>query len=111
MASQPDLATLTAETFEPHVGSVFTIVAGEDRREIRLDRVEAKPQLMEGATNPDGTPFYKRTPFVLTFSGPAAELFGQSTFEVHHEVLGVMPLFIKPFAEDGTTSYYESFFT
>lgn len=108
MSGDLDLRTATAATFQPHVGSVFTIVAGEERRDLRLQRVEEKSHLMEGACHPDGSPFYQRSPFALVFTGPAEELFGQASFEVHHESLGVVILFIKPFAEQDGLVYYEA---
>ena len=98
------------ENFAPHVATIFTIISGAERREIRLDRVDAKPELTKGAKNPDGTDFYTRVPFSLTFSGPRNELFGQALFEIHHEVLGVMQMFVKPFAEDRERAYYEAVF-
>ena len=106
-----DLRTVTAQDFAPHLGSTFTIVAGNERREIRLERAEEQGHLMEGATKPDGTPFFARTPFSLVFTGPSDELFGQATFEVHHETLGMLTLFIKPYGEQDETIYYESIFS
>ena len=37
-------------------GDGLSLLAGEERRELTLEKVEEKPHLMEGATNPDGTP-------------------------------------------------------
>lgn len=108
MAGEVDLRTTPAAVFQPHVGSLFTFVSEETRRELRLDRVEEKPHLMEGAVNPDGSPFYQRAPFALVFSGPRDELSGQASFEVRHAALGSMILFVKPFGEQGDTVYYEA---
>jgi hypothetical protein len=106
-----DDEAMTAETFKEHVGTVFSIVAGDDRREIQLDRVEEKPELMKGAKKPDGSDFYTSPPFSLTFSGPRDELFGQALYDVEHAVLGRMMLFVKPFGEDDQKAYYESVFS
>lgn len=102
---------MTAETFTKHVGSIFTIIAGEDRREIHLEKATAKPELMEGAKNPDGSDFYQRAPFTLSFSGPQDELFGQELYQVEHPLLGTMTLFLKPYWEGSGKAYYESIFS
>ena len=107
----PSSRQLTAETFAGHEGSTFTIVAGEERRELRLKAVEPHPRLLASARNPDGTPIDLPMPFSLKFSGPREELFGQATFEIEHAVLGRLVIFVKPFAEHGDRAYYESIFS
>lgn len=101
---------MTADKFTPHVATVFTIVAGEERREIVLDRVETRPELARGAKNQDGSDFFERVPFSLVFSGPREELFGQALFEIRHVTLGTMQLFVKPFTADDEKAYYEAVF-
>jgi hypothetical protein len=76
------LAALTAATFQPHVGSVFTAAAAAAT--LTLVDVEVGPE-REGAS---------RVPFTLTFTSPTP--FPQGTYALDHPELGVLDVFLVP---------------
>lgn len=82
-----DLASVTAETFRPHVGSTFTVAAGGATVEISLLSV------VEVATH---VPLRRRG-FTLTFGGgDPARILPQATYLVRHAELGEMEIFVVP---------------
>ena len=98
------LDQLTIESFEPHVGSSFWVeFPNGNKVELRLDRA-AKVMESEAAR-------LARHPFSLFFVGPRSFLLQQRMYDVSHDVLGRMPLFIVPIREDAETYLYEAVFT
>jgi len=93
---------LTIQSFEPHVGTGFTIHTDE-RNEV-LTLTEATPGKF---SYPGG-----REPFSLTFNGSSNDLMLHSQMVVlQHPVMGELHIMISPLGrnEDGTF-YYEAVF-
>lgn len=87
-----DLADVNAVSiFAPHVGSEFRIEAGPGTT-VRATLVEAEPYSQRDTAN-DGA---SRAPFSLLFEIGDAEALPQSTYTVHHDALGAVPLFLVP---------------
>lgn len=82
------LDTLTADTFEPHRGSTFTADLPEDHDPLPLELVEISALAIEGSGG--------RQQFCLLFRGPAAPILEQQTWNLHHDDLGELPLFLVP---------------
>lgn len=99
-----DLAELTAELFEPHVGEPFAVrPAGQP--ELRLELTLTDARLLPDASSGDG-----RAPFVLTFTGPAETLLTQQIVPLEHASLGRLELFLVPLALDAGGARYEAVF-
>jgi hypothetical protein len=97
------LAQLTAESFEPHVGSSFWVEFPTGGKvELRLTRV-AKVMESEAAR-------LDRHPFSLFFIGPKSYLLQQQTYHITHEQLGALDIFIVPVGQDAQTYQYEAVF-
>ena len=94
-----DLATATLETFEPCVGDVFALGAGDASAEIVLHSALALGEWPGG-----------RRPFSLTFRGPAEPL-PQATYGLEHAELGAFDLFIVPIGHDDAGIIYEAVIT
>jgi hypothetical protein len=97
------LDQLTAETFEPHVGTSFWVEFPNDAKvELRLTRA-AKVMESEAAR-------LERHPFSLFFEGPKSFLLKQHTYHVAHEKLGAMDVFLVPVGQTAETYQYEAVF-
>jgi hypothetical protein len=92
--AQPDL---TADVFEPHRGSDFRVRSGDGAGTLlRLDDVQ------RFATQP-GAP--RADPFSLTLSGSPPVL-AQRTFDLEHDELGTLDVFLVPIEiVDGRVRY------
>ena len=95
-----DLEQLTAATFEPHVGTTFTIEAAPAGVPLVLESVTTL------ADRPGG-----RDPFSLLFRGPAEPLLPQSIQRLEHAELGALEMFIVPLGCDAGQTRYEAIFT
>ena len=95
-----DLEQLTAATFEPHVGTTFTIEVAAERVPLVLESVATL------ADRPGG-----RDPFSLLFRGSAEPLLAQSIRRLEHAELGVLEIFIVPLAPDRGGARYEAIFS
>ncbi len=79
-----ELATATADTFRPHVGSKFRLTAaGTKPVDTTLVQVVSTP--------PDG----RTDAFILLFRSPTPPI-GQDTYRVEHATLGSFSLFLVP---------------
>ena len=91
-----DLATLTPEQFDPHVGTRFAVNDVADVLELvavaRLNSPSPRPQ-----------------PFSLTFASRTHTL-TQSTFRLTHAVLGTFDVFLVPLQPDARGGLYEAVF-
>ena len=94
-----DLATVTCETFEPHVGDAFVIA---EPVQIELELAEAR----SAGEWPGG-----REPFRLLFHGPRDPLLAQSIYRLEHAQLGALEIFIVPIGRDDQSTTYEAIFT
>jgi hypothetical protein len=100
------LGEMTIETFQPHVGSMFTVRSG-DGREVSLMLVRVN-RVMENVHSKK----LKREPFALYFATPETVFLPQQTYSFSHPELGSdMPIFIVPIAREEGKYLYEAVFT
>ena len=78
---------LTAATFEPHIGTVFTIANDDGDVPLTLASVHREPE-QPHAPRPD--------PFSLTFTAPEGYGFTQGMFTLRHDALGTLDIFLIP---------------
>ncbi|PXA84559.1 hypothetical protein DMC47_39980 [Nostoc sp. 3335mG] len=96
------LDTLTADSFEPHVNTGFTV--SMDGYDDVLTLVAVERGKAAGAA--------AREPFNLTFHGARTDMhFNQNVLPFEHPVLGRIEIFAGPFGknEDGTFRYSATF--
>jgi hypothetical protein len=98
------LEQLTAESFEPHVGTSFWVEFPTGGKvELRLTRT-AKVMESEAAR-------LVRHPFSVFFIGPKSYRLEQSIYHLTHPAMEAMDLFIVPVGHDAQTYQYEAVFT
>lgn len=97
------LETLTHESFEPHVGTEFTVSVGEYDDVFTLTEVSARKPI----------PGFERVPFALIFQGTRTDLFFNSqALEFRHPVMGTIAMMMSPLGPDQTGAYrYEVVFS
>jgi hypothetical protein len=101
--SARDLAAMSAGDFAPHVGEPFVLTrAGAPALELVLAAAEDLPA---SGSSPSG-----RTPFALTFDGPAEPLLAQQIVPLEHPSLGRLELFVVPVAHGAGGARYEAVF-
>jgi hypothetical protein len=101
-----ELSEVTADTFHPHIGSTFTVLFADGAKlDLKLEDVSVL-QLRKLI------PRLKRDTFGIYFAGPKDLAFPQGTYDVQHDVLGTMTLFLVPKGRrsDGGFSF-EAIFT
>jgi hypothetical protein len=89
--------TLTADSFEPHLGTQFAINV-EGHEEV-LTLVEVERQKIPSDT---------RAPFTLTFHGSLTDaMYESQMLPLDHAAMGRLELFVSPFGQnaDGTYRY------
>ena len=94
---------LTPATFEPHVGTSFSVQVG-DGVEIQmvLDSVQRQAPRSHGD---------RTEPFSLLFSGPPSAPLPQTTYTLKHPELGALAIFLVPIGPDETgRQRYEAVF-
>lgn len=91
------MAGLTVDTFRPHVGTVFTLLAGDEVR-VPLELVSAEAPGEEG------------TRFALEFQGPGDPAYAQATVTLEHPALGTLQIFVVPVARDAEGTRYQAIF-
>lgn len=94
------LATANADTFRPYLGTTFRVDADGAAILVTLTDVRA--------SQPGNGP--RREPFSLIFSGPATPLLPQRTYDMTHEKLEPMAIFLVPVAADAQCVQYEAVF-
>lgn len=100
------LDELTVDSFKPAVGSKFALNAGDDTKvELELVDAQANPP-HEGAEQGPS----ERTPFTLTFRGPAEPILPQQIYPLEHGELGELEIFIVPLGVDASGARYEAIF-
>ena len=90
--------TLTHESFEPHVGSGFTIRTNEHDEVLTLTKVDPGKRYMEGG----------RQSFALVFEGSSNDLLIHSQLvKLDHSEMGDLSIMISPVGrnDDGTFRY------
>lgn len=89
-----DLATATADTFRPHVGSRFRLQrSGQRALDLTLSAVNQRPAADDGTDS-----------FSLLFSAAQTAGLGQATYQLDHSVLGSFNLFVVPVGTGGLTA-------
>lgn len=97
-----DLATVTRETFDAHVGTRFTMHVAEGRTlELELVGTQALP------TRPGAG----RASFLLRFRASDGTHVPQRTYALEHPVLGPLEIFLVPSGPDGTGMRYDAVFS
>jgi hypothetical protein len=91
-----DLGSLTADDFEPCRGERFTVGAVA----VTLAAVDRM-----------GRRSGHRDPFSLLFRGPAAPVLPQGGYQLEHQALGRLELFLVPIGADADAVTYEAIFT
>ena len=94
---------LTPATFEPHVGTDFSIeVGGGVEIQMVLDSVRRQAPRSHGD---------RTEPFSLLFSGPTGAPLPQATHTLKHPELGALAIFLVPIGPDETgRQRYEAVF-
>lgn len=111
------LATATAETFEPSVGTAFSVTVpvffqetGEvEERTLALTLAEVRRS--RGDTGRRMTTETSRSPFALTFVGPADVALAQHIYGLQHPEMGQLGIFLVPVGIDATGRLYEAVFS
>lgn len=96
------LESLIRESFLDHVGSVFSVQAGERTLAFRLVEVKA---LVTAAGEQR-----QRQPFSLFFLGPADVLLRQQIVPLEHAALGRLEIFLVPIGREPEGYKYEAVF-
>lgn len=91
---------LTLETFQPLIGSVFTVALAEGGLGLVLSEVQSL-----------GHKTVAREPFSLLFHGPLAPVLPQQTYALEHLALGQQEIFLVPLGPDAIGMRYEAVFT
>ena len=101
---KPVLETCTMETFQPHIGEIFRIVVDDEwQLHVALTRVD--PWGPEAGRGRD------RAPFSLIFHGAMESFLPQRIYQVEHETMEPMELFLVPIGPDEYGMRYEAVFT
>src|SRR5688572_29002785 len=98
------VSALTYETAQTCVGQKFQIrFEGGSTMDLNLEHVEL---LMEKHINPR----MKRDSFSMQFRGPMEPALRQSTYQVHHQALGMLTIFLVPLSRGADGYLYEAVF-
>jgi hypothetical protein len=100
VSNSPDLTELTLEHFRPLVDQEFGLRAADVELELRLD--EAVPS---GHARP-GT----RQPFSLIFTAASSAMLPQGIYQVEHDTLGAMDVFLVPVGLKHSRVEYQAVF-
>lgn len=98
---------MTYEQFAGRVGERFDVVAEGDAPALPMVLEAATEGTEPGGPGPQGQ---ERLQFSLVFRGPAAPVLPQGTFQVNHEGMGELELFLVPIGRDDTGLRYEAAF-
>ena len=101
-----ELNEVTADTFRPHVGSTFTVEFPDAKTlPLKLEDVSVLQTRQR-------IPRLTRDTFGLYFSGPQNLFFAQGVYDVRHDILGTMSIFIVPKGQRADGGYnFEAIFT
>ena len=97
------LESLTQENFAERLNQQFQLRT--DGGAVRLELIEATA-IGAAGDQPEGA----RAPFSLVFRGPRDAPLAQMTYDVEHEELGGLTLFMVPIGPDGKGMLYEVVF-
>jgi hypothetical protein len=82
---------LTPATFEPHIGSEFSIASVADRVVVVLAAVNRLAPRSHGD---------RTEPFSIVFLGPSGDALPQATYTLQHPDLGDLAMFLVPIGPD-----------
>jgi hypothetical protein len=100
------LDKLTSQDFLPYLNEEFRIEAGSgESREAELIEVT---NLESAAARPEGTS--SRSPFSVVFRCSPDVVLQQRIYEVRHEAMGAMDVFLVPIGPDEVGIRYEALF-
>jgi hypothetical protein len=103
-----DLAALTADDFEPFVGTDFQ-VSGLDASGASAGAPALTIHLVEVLRHKE-RPGY-RPPFALHFEGPLSPVLAQEVHHLSHREMGEIELFIGPVISNAPGVTYEAVFS
>jgi hypothetical protein len=98
------LALMTIQTFEPLVGSNFTVTEGGD------GITGAGLVLTSATAGQSAYPSIGRASFSLLFTGPLEPALSQLIYTLSHDRLGELSLFLVPVGLDDRGRLYEAVF-
>lgn len=101
-----ETAWFTYDDFADRVGEQFHVRLPAGER-LTLHLAEATERSEPGAPGPDGS---ARQQFTLLFRGPADPQLGQGVWELGHDELAGLALFLVPLGPDAEGPRYESVF-
>jgi hypothetical protein len=97
------IATVTADDFRKHIGTTFDAAGeGEERTPLVLIEVEENPV----AAAPGAT----RVPFSVTFRGAAGIRLPQRIYDLRHDLMGEMSIFLVPVRPNSEGPRFEAVF-
>jgi hypothetical protein len=96
------LDTLTKESFDPLNGDAFSL-APDGGTTLSLSLVAVLGAGRRGQAS--------REPFALHFLGPAVPVLPQRIYQLHHQRLGALDIFLVPIKRDANGTTYEAVFT
>ena len=101
-----NLDEMTLQTFEPLVGSTFT-VRRDGREPIQVSLTAVEPVMQRVRSKK-----LKRQPFVIFFEGPETDFLPQQMYDFSHEAIGEnVGIFIVPIGRENGVFQYEAVFT
>lgn len=98
------LETFTIDTFQPHLGQRFTLVASDEVR-IPLTLTEVSPW------GPEASKGRPRVPFSLVFHSVPEAVVPQAIYRVESDAMEPMEIFLVPLGPDERGMRYEALFT
>ena len=99
------LEQLTLENFEPYLNQKFLIQV-EESGEIIAELIEAV-----GLGSGNNQPSEARSPFSIVFRAPEETNLPQRIYEIRHDDMGVLQLFLVPIGPDKLGMCYQAVFT
>lgn len=99
---------LTAELFDPLIGETLLCATQIGDIALQLDAVKRQPERRHRDVDlvVDGKTLPPCEAFSLTLSGPVEPILGQGVYELSHDKLGKLTLFLSPFAQDAEGVVY-----
>jgi hypothetical protein len=98
------LDTFTMETFQPHIGELFTIVVDDEVR-LPTKLTEVSPW------GPEASKGRPRVPFSLVFHTVPQAVLPQQIYRVENENMEPFEIFLVPIEPDERGMRYEAVFT
>ncbi len=95
---------LTREQMQAHVGTPFRLIVNT-RESIHMRLVEVTAQC---DARDERAPTARRAPFSIVFQAPPEPVLAQRMYELQHETLGTLNLFLVPIGPDNGGMGYEA---